>query len=132
MATVLTSCSCGCRPPPFWTILWFPPAGTQSAAVNTSFGAIRAPVQELPREPTMVMTDRPTPSVDGTPPPTIAPAGAASSSTEAAISRGRLFIEDSLRPSSQPSSESIAAHFSEFLPAILIRYFYGKLACAGY
>ena len=43
-------------------------------AMNDSpvVGAINAPVQKLPREPTMVMTERPMPSADGTPPPTTA------------------------------------------------------------
>ena len=37
-------------------------------------------MQKLPREPTMVTTERPTPSADGAPPPTMAWAGAAGSS----------------------------------------------------
>src|ERR1700730_247042 len=64
---------------------------TQCAAVSTSFGAIKAPVQELPREPTMVTTERPMPSADGTPPPTIAQAGAERSNAETAIVGARIF-----------------------------------------
>jgi len=55
-------------------------------------GAIKAPVQKLPREPTMVTTERPTPSADGTPPPTIASAGSERSRGETAIIRRRIFI----------------------------------------
>jgi len=40
----------------------------------------------------MVTTERPTPSADGTPPPTIAPAGAETSSARTAIIRAKIFI----------------------------------------
>lgn len=41
----------------------------------TTVGAINAPLQKLPREPTMVTTERLTPSEDAGAPPTIASAG---------------------------------------------------------
>src|SRR5215213_7890930 len=96
MATLFTSCSDGCRSAPYSTILYSAPDGTQCAAVSTSFGAINAPVQKLPREPTMVTTERATPSVDGAPPPTMACAGTDSSGARLAarptIRRDRIFI----------------------------------------
>jgi hypothetical protein len=76
--------------------LYSAPGGTQCAAVSTSFGAINAPVQKLPREPTMVTTERATPSVDGAPPPTMACAGTDSSKARLAIrpaiGQGGMFI----------------------------------------
>src|SRR6185369_13367163 len=92
MATVLTSCNEGCRSAPYSTILYSAPDGTQCAAVSTSFGAINAPVQKLPREPTMVTIERATPSVDGAPPPTMACAGTESSRARLAIKRDGIFI----------------------------------------
>ena len=54
----MTSCNCGSGPRLLSTILYSAPGCTQCAAVRTSFGAIRLPVQKLPREPTMVTTER--------------------------------------------------------------------------
>src|SRR5271169_4414045 len=65
VATLVTSCNCGCRSAPYSTILYSAPGCTQCATVNTSVGAISAPEQKLPREPTMVTMVRPMPSVDG-------------------------------------------------------------------
>src|SRR6185436_9410419 len=92
MATVLTSCNEGCRSTPYSTILYSAPDGTQCAAVSTSFGAINAPVQKLPREPTMVTTERATPSVDGAPPPTMACTGPDGSRARLAIKRDGILI----------------------------------------
>src|SRR5262245_65675566 len=92
MATALTSCSDGCRSAPYSTILYSAPGGTQCAAVSTSFGAISAPVQKLPREPTMVTTERAMPSVDGAPPPTMACAGTDNGSARLTIKQERNFI----------------------------------------
>jgi len=52
--------------------LYSAPPCTQCAAVKTSSGAIRLPLQKLPREPTMVTTERPMLSVIGGAPPTMA------------------------------------------------------------
>jgi hypothetical protein len=52
--------------------------------VRTIFGAITLPVQKLPREPTMVTTERATLSAGAEPPPTMACAGEADSSATAA------------------------------------------------
>jgi len=49
-------------------------------------------VQKLPREPTMVTTERPIPSVNGAPPPTMACAGTVNSNERPAMVRGRIFI----------------------------------------
>ena len=79
-------------PEPLSTIRYSAPGCTQCAAVRTIFGAIRLPVQKLPREPTMVTTERATPSVDGAPPPTMACAGAADSSVAAATNGIAYFM----------------------------------------
>src|SRR5258707_8575732 len=91
VATFVTSCNCGCRSAPYSTILYSAPGCTQCATVNTSVGAISAPEQKLPREPTMVTMVRPMPSVDGAAPPTMASAGVARKSAAMAM-QDNLFI----------------------------------------
>src|SRR5829696_479828 len=108
MATLFTSCSDGCRSAPYSTILYSAPDGTQCAAVSTSFGAINAPVQKLPREPTMVTTARAAPSVDGAPPPTMAWAGTDSSQTRPAIQRDRMFIGAAIARAAHVAKRPIA------------------------
>src|SRR6266699_3161600 len=92
MATRVTSFSSGFRSAPYSTILYSAPGCTQCATVSTRVGAIRLPVQKLPREPTMVTTERPTPSVEGAAPPTIAAAGGENSSASAALMTAGIFI----------------------------------------
>src|SRR5207237_8442564 len=84
VAIFITSCNCGCRSAPYSTILYSAPRCTQCATVNTSVGAISAPEQKLPREPTMVTMVPPIPSVDDAAPPTMALAGVARTSAAAA------------------------------------------------
>jgi hypothetical protein len=83
------------------------PGITQCAADSTRSGAIRAPLQNVPREPMMVTTERPTPSSVAGAPPTMADAGrtavtmgGATNSTNVskAIRRERWIIGES-RPS---------------------------------
>src|SRR5215216_4622872 len=108
MATLFTSCSDGCRSAPYSTILYSAPDGTQCAAVSTSFGAINAPVQKFPREPTMVTTERATPSVDGAPPPTMACAGTDSSRARLAIKQGRMFMGAAITRAAHVAKRPIA------------------------
>ena len=49
-------------------------------------------MQKLPREPTMVTTERPTPSVDGDAPPTMAQAGELTMQRQARDQSGQIFI----------------------------------------
>src|SRR5580704_18186820 len=87
MATARTSRNCGFCCASYSRILYTAPGSTQCATVNTRVGAIRLPVQKLPREPTMVTTERPTLSLDdGGALPTIASAGADNNSSAAAAS----------------------------------------------
>src|SRR6266540_101719 len=108
MATLFTSCSDGCRSAPYSTILYSAPDGTQCAALSTSFGAINAPVQKLPREPTMVTTERATPSADGAPPPTMACAGTDSIRVRLAIRRGSVFIGAAITRAAHVAKRPIA------------------------
>src|SRR6185437_3720062 len=90
MATAFTSCNSGFLSASYCTILYSEPGCTQCATVSTRLGAIRLPVQKLPREPMMVTTERPMASGAGAAPPTMANAGIGDSS--AATMAGRILI----------------------------------------
>src|SRR5215813_4572707 len=91
MATALTSRNSGFLSASYCTILYSEPGCTQCATVSTRLGAIRLPVQKLPREPMMVTTERLMASAAGAAPPTMAPAGVGDSSA-AAMMAGRILI----------------------------------------
>ena len=91
MATLLTFCSFG-WPRAVVDDLVVAPGCTQCAAVNTSFGAITLPVQEIAARADDGDDGAADASVEGAPPPTMACAGVASSSARPEIIPARIFI----------------------------------------